>query len=266
MHRGCISLAAAVLLSGGLLAAPARAQESTPSDPLETWNRAVHSFNEAVGASALGHITDAYRTSVPSAVRTGIDNVFVNLREPLTAVSSGLKGDFGNAGISAGRFAVNTTIGLGGVFDVATELDLVARPEDLGTAMCGYDIPPGPYLVLPFIGPTTTRHAVGRVAAYVATFGVLEELALPYLFADRWVSLGDEGAADEAAGGDSYAADKARYLELRRRLCAEELPAEKLKASPFGSVIEARESPATQPGGSAAEPRAPAGGDSDLEI
>lgn len=238
MIRGCAAFAAAMVLAAGLQAAPARAQDAAGYDPLESWNRAIHSFNETVGGSYVGAITNAYRTVVPTPVQAGVDNVFTNLREPLTAVSSGLKGDFRNAGVSAGRFAVNSTVGLGGIFDVATEMDLVARPEDFGTAMCSYDVPAGPYLVLPFLGPTTTRDAVGRVTVYVATFGLLEEAALPYLFADRWAALAADGPVGELETRDVYAEDKARYLELRRRLCEEQPPAETLKPSPLGGIVE----------------------------
>lgn len=237
-------LAGAVVVAGFLaaLAAPARAASDPTTgtwDPLEPINRSIYSFNAAFGAGAATKLADAYAAAVPEAVRVSIDNFFTNLREPLTAVSSLLAGDVANAGRSVGRFAINTTAGIGGLFDVATQMEVVSRPTDLGTTLCRYRVPAGPYLVLPFVGPTTARDAAGLAATYYGAFWVLEDWAPAYIVADRAAAYaGDRAAADDAAAAATYEGQRERYQAERAALCSDAPPAG-LKASPLGKVIEA---------------------------
>jgi phospholipid-binding lipoprotein MlaA len=237
-------LAGAWVVAGFLavLAAPAQAASGpAPAawDPLESVNRSIYAFNAAFGSSVAVKIADAYEAAVPEAVRAGIDNFFTNLREPLTLVSSLLQGDLDNAGRSAGRFAVNSTAGIAGIFDVAGKMNLVSRPTDLGTTLCRYKVPAGPYLVLPFIGPTTARDAAGVAAAYAGAFWLLEDWAPPYIVADRAAAFaGDRPVvADETPGSDYYTVQREQYQEQRAALCSDNPPAS-LKASPLGKVIE----------------------------
>jgi phospholipid-binding lipoprotein MlaA len=233
----CLAVAAAMLV-----ALPAWADTAKPGvwDPLESLNRSVYSFNSAFGSSVADQIATAYDSAVPESVRTGVDNVFKNLREPLTVVASGLSGDMKNAGLSAGRFAINATAGIGGVYDVATGMGWVSRPTDLGMTMCHYSVPPGPYLVLPFIGSSTVRDAAGVLATYWAAFWVLEGWAPAYIIADRAVaySANHPGSTPEAAVGDAYAAQRDHYQTLRAGLCDGNIPGSQLKASPLGRVME----------------------------
>ena len=236
-------LAGALVAAGFLavMAAPAQAASDPTSsawDPLEPLNRSIYSFNAAFGAGAATKIADAYAAAVPEGVRASIDNFFTNLREPLTAVSSLLQGDVANAGRSVGRFAINSTAGIAGLFDVATRMDVVSRPTDLGTTLCRYQVPAGPYLVLPFIGPTTARDAAGMAATYYGAFWVLEDWAPGYIVADRAAAYaGDRTVADDAAGTDTYEGQRDRYHAQRAALCSDAPPAA-LKASPLGKVIE----------------------------
>lgn len=217
---------------------PAPASESAVWDPLETVNRAAHSFNLALAATVTTPVAAAYRTVVPTVFQVGIDNAFTNLREPVTAASSLLQGDFENAGVSAGRFAINSTAGIGGIFDVAGRMGWVSRAEDLGATLCSYGLPEGPYLVLPLLGPTTVRDLTGQFAIYAATFGVLgDDLAWPYLAADRAVAHASDGAAPAVLPDDPYLAQQEAHLALRRDLCRDDVAAEDVKASPFGGVI-----------------------------
>lgn len=262
-----VALAGAILAS---VAVPASAQVTTPSvwDPLEQLNRATYAFNTAFVAVVAAPVIGAYRATVPESVQTGVDNVFTNLREPLTALSSGLQGDFSNLGVSIGRFAINSTAGIGGVFDVATRMGWVSRPEDLGTTMCSYGVPPGPFVVLPFVGPSTTREAVGTLAVYGMTYGIADDYGLGYVVADRAVAAANDlplpaaettivvtpapkPATPPAAGAPatpnlptvtttgvpSYEDVRAQYLSFRQQLCTDSIPAAELKPSPLGGIV-----------------------------
>jgi len=234
----CLAVAAALPT-----ALPAWADEAKPGvwDPLEPVNRGVYSLNSAFDDSVAHPVASAYDSAVPESVRTGVDNVFTNLREPLTVVASGLSGDLKNAGLSAGRFAINTTAGIGGIFDVATRMGWVSQPADLGMTMCHYNVPAGPYLVLPFIGASTARDAVGVLAAYWAAFWTLEGSAPTYLVADRAAAYVSTPAAATAATApvDGYAAQRDQFLAMRAGACDGSLAGNQLKAGPFGEVTAA---------------------------
>ncbi|MCK0209434.1 VacJ family lipoprotein [Starkeya koreensis] len=261
MIRACKTFLPLAFAGAVLLSAPASAQTAATSaawDPLETLNRATYAFNVAFVAVVAEPVISAYRSSVPASVQTGIDNVFTNLREPLTAISSGVQGDMNNLGLSVGRFAINTTAGIGGIFDVATRLGWVSRAEDLGTAFCSYGVPTGPYLVLPFVGPTTAREAAGTVVTYGITYGAAHDYTLGYVVADRVVAAASDlpltqvtvtpteapaatpAPATETATtvtAPSYEASRDEYLAFRQQLCTDSIPAADLKPSPLGGVI-----------------------------
>jgi phospholipid-binding lipoprotein MlaA len=238
-HHRCLRVAGVALAATLVAASPALAQsaETAAWDPLEELNRATFAFNGAV-AMALSPVIGVYRETVPEAVQTGVDNVFTNLREPVTAISSGLKGDFDNAAVAAQRFAVNLVAGLGGVLDVATEMGLVARPEDFGSALCSYGIEAGPYIVLPLVGPSTGRDAAGLIAMYTVGYDLSGDLAVNYLVADGVAArLADSRRRTEPAPADPYAEQRDAYLALREQICADGIPADQLKASPAGRII-----------------------------
>jgi phospholipid-binding lipoprotein MlaA len=235
-HLQAAALAIAVTL---VAAQPTIAQsaETAAWDPLEEINRATFIFNGAV-AVALSPVIGAYRETVPEAVQAGVDNVFTNLREPVTAISSGLQGDFNNAAVSAQRFAVNLVAGLGGVLDVATGMGLVSRPEDFGTALCSYGVDPGPYIVLPLIGPSNGRDAAALIAMYAVGYDLSEDLAINYFIADGVASrLADSRRRTEPVPADPYVEQRDAYAALRERICAGAVPADQLKASPAGRII-----------------------------
>jgi phospholipid-binding lipoprotein MlaA len=245
--------------AGGQVAAPAGTPVTTSSvwDPLEQLNRGTYAFNAAFVAAVAAPVISAYRENVPTAVQTGLDNVFTNLREPLTVISSAVQGDFNNMGVSLGRFAINTTAGIGGVFDVATRMDWVSRPSDFGTAMCHYGVPQGPYIVLPFVGATSAREAAGTLAAYWLVYSATEDDILwSYIVADRVVAAASDLPLPPAdakvtvtppatnatpsvttTGMPSYEESRAHFATFREQLCTNALPATQLKASPLGGVI-----------------------------
>ena len=144
-----------------LLAGCATAPGET-SDPLEPVNRVFFNFNHALDKHAALPAATFYRNAIPSPFRTGVHNFIANLSEPVTFGNDMLQGDFTDAGRSAERFALNTTLGVVGVLDVAADRGLYARPEDFGITLGKYGVPAGPYFVLPLAGPETVRDFGGR--------------------------------------------------------------------------------------------------------
>jgi phospholipid-binding lipoprotein MlaA len=149
-----------------LAMAPAAAlaqDEGNPADPFEGFNRGVQAFNDGVDNVVLQPVATAYRDVVPSFARTAIGNFFGNLGDGWSAVNHLLQGKLEPALNMTLRMAVNTTFGLGGVLDVAGEAGLERQSEDFGQTLGVWGVPPGPYLVLPLLGPSTVRDAGGRV-------------------------------------------------------------------------------------------------------
>ena len=145
-----------------LLAACATAPGADPRDPFEAQNRQVLAFNEGVDTAVLRPAAEAYREAVPSPVRTGIRNVLNNLNQPVILANNLLQARFLDAGQTLMRFYINTTAGLLGIFDVATPAGATERPADFGQTLASYGLPDGPFLMLPILGPTNLRDAVGQ--------------------------------------------------------------------------------------------------------
>ena len=130
------------------------------ADPWEPMNRQIHGFNTGLDKVTLKPIAKGYQKVVPQFLRTGIGNFSSNLRTPLNIINSFLQGN-GKTGLSeTGRFLANSTFGLLGVLDVATDMGLERHNEDFGQTFAKWGIPDGPYVVLPFLGPRTVRDAV----------------------------------------------------------------------------------------------------------
>jgi len=133
-------------------------------DPFEDYNRFMFDFNEGFYDNLMEPIVRGYRDSVNEDVRTGISNVFDNAMAPLKLVSSFLQGDFDKTGRVIGRTIINTTLGLGGMFDVAGKaFGIEDVNEDLDQVLGSYGVSTGPYVVLPLFGPSNVRNIVGRV-------------------------------------------------------------------------------------------------------
>jgi phospholipid-binding lipoprotein MlaA len=132
------------------------------NDPLEPFNRAVFQFNEALDALLLTPLAILYRDVLPPVVQERTHNVLVNLSEPVVAANSLLQGKPRQAGATFARFAFNTTAGVGGLFDVADGMGLPSAQADFGQTLALWGTPSGPYLVLPVLGPSNPRDAVGR--------------------------------------------------------------------------------------------------------
>ena len=147
-----------------LLAGCATTNMGTPGDPLERMNRATHKFNDAVDRGVLKPVAKGYLKYVPEPVRNGIDNVLENLAFPTTIVNDLLQLKLKDSLVDLGRFAVNTTLGIGGIFDPASSIGMPRNDEDFGQTLGRWGVPSGPYLVLPLLGPSTMRDAPSIVA------------------------------------------------------------------------------------------------------
>lgn len=142
---------------------------ATPAvfDPWEPMNRRIHAFNLAVDRALMRPLAHAYTAALPAPVRTGISNVFDNLGTPVTFVNLLLQGRPGEAAETLGRFLVNTTIGIGGLFDPAgKKLKMHRHSADLGRTFARWGWRESRYLELPFFGPSTLRDAFGKAGDY----------------------------------------------------------------------------------------------------
>ena len=135
----------------------------TMDDSLESFNRRMYAFNTEVDKYVYIPIVTVYTAFVPKPVRVGINNFFVNLGEITTTVNSILQLNPGKALNSIGRFAINSTVGIGGIFDVAKHAGLNNDPETFGETLGVYGVDAGSYLVVPFTGPTTVRDGAGMI-------------------------------------------------------------------------------------------------------
>lgn len=154
---------AVVALASGCASAPGR---TGGPDRLEGFNRGVYKFNDVVDRATLKPVAKGYKKITPRWVRTGVGNFFSNLSYPSTIVNQFLQGK-GKLGLrDTGRFLVNTTLGVGGLLDVATKMGLDANDEDFGQTLAVWGVNSGPYVTLPFFGPSSVRDAPSRIVDY----------------------------------------------------------------------------------------------------
>lgn len=158
---GPLAVLLPALLSG--CAALPHNTQSDPRDPFERSNRAVFRFNDSVDRAVARPVARAYVRVVPSPIRTGLDNVLQNASYPRVIISQLLQGKLAETGRDTGRLLVNTIMGLGGLFDVATDIGLDRHDEDFGQTLGKWGVPAGPYLVLPVLGPSSMRDAFGEI-------------------------------------------------------------------------------------------------------
>lgn len=133
---------------------------ANPRDPLEPFNRKVMEFNEGVDSVLLKPVATAYRRGVPYLVRTGVSNFFGNLGDGWSFVNSVLQFKFQNAAENWMRLNVNTFFGLGGILDIASEMNIERHKEDFGQTLGRWGVPAGPFIMLPLLGPSTLRDAI----------------------------------------------------------------------------------------------------------
>jgi len=143
-----------------LLQACATVKNADVRDPWESMNRSVYNFNEVLDNIAIQPAAKAYNAVLPSPVRTGIHNFVGNLGDVWTLANTALQLKLQASAETFMRITVNTVFGLGGVLDVATEMRLEKRKEDFGQTLGYWGVKPGPYVVLPILGPSTVRDAL----------------------------------------------------------------------------------------------------------
>jgi phospholipid-binding lipoprotein MlaA len=134
-----------------------------PRDPWERFNRASFKLNDALDRAILRPAARGYVKVTPRVVRTGVSNVFANLETVTTIVNDALQGKMRDAGRDSARLLLNSTLGLGGLFDPATAVGLEKNDEDFGQTLGRWGVASGPYLMIPLLGPSTVRDAIGRV-------------------------------------------------------------------------------------------------------
>ncbi|HEY8516366.1 MAG TPA: VacJ family lipoprotein [Candidatus Binatia bacterium] len=209
-------------------AAAARDVSSEPSgsvdDPWEPFNRTMFDFNEDLDHYVLKPVATGWDYVMPRPVQRGVDNFFDNLKFPARFVNDLLQGQIDPAAITLCRFAVNTTVGIGGIFDWATDMGLPKHTSDFGQTLGIWGVPSGPYLVWPVFGPSSPRDTVGLVAdSYldIATiFGDIFTLAGARVIQTvntRSLLLEDVDAARRASL-DFYIAVRSAYTQRRERL------------------------------------------------
>lgn len=138
-----------------------------PRDPLEPINRGIYKFNDGVDTVLLKPAAEIYQGVVPPIARTGVSNVFSNINDVVVALNNLLQGKISEAFSDVGRVLINTTAGLFGIFDVATPAGLEKHDEDFGQTLGYWGVGDGPYLVLPILGPRTTRDTGGLVVDFL---------------------------------------------------------------------------------------------------
>ncbi|MDN5502248.1 MAG: VacJ family lipoprotein [Comamonas sp.] len=155
------SVSVAALLSG--CATTTATGPANPADPLESMNRSIYSFNEGVDEAIFKPVATAYQTVTPRVARQVVTNFFDNLGDAWSFVNNVLQGQGQGAYNSMVRFSVNTVLGIGGLFDIASEAGIERRKQDFGQTLGRWGMPTGPYVVLPFWGPSTVRDSAGLV-------------------------------------------------------------------------------------------------------
>ena len=141
--------------------AEAVAEFNETNDPLEPLNRASFFVNDGIDTLVLRPAAEAYRIFVAPEIRTGVRNVLGNLRTPVILLNDLLQGEGYRAGETVGRFVLNTTLGVLGIFDVATDLGLPGHGEDFGQTLAHWGATEGPYLFIPVLGPSNPRDLTG---------------------------------------------------------------------------------------------------------
>lgn len=207
-----------------LAISPAALAEGDPRDPLESFNRGVHNFNEGFDRALLKPVAEGYKAVLPGFARTGVRNFFSNLNDVTVLANDVLQFKLQQSASDLMRLSINTVFGLGGLLDISSEAGLRKHDEDFGQTLGRWGLGGGAYLVLPFFGPSTLRDAVGIGVDTVYTDLVPEvDQWEPRTFAIalRAVSvradlLEAKQAVDAAALGDNYEFMRDLYLERRQ--------------------------------------------------
>jgi phospholipid-binding lipoprotein MlaA len=242
------------LLIGGCASA------GNPRDPIEPVNRAVYQFNDALDTALLKPLAQVYEAVLPQFVRTGVTNFFENIYDVRNALNDLLQGKIVNAATDVGRIGINTTIGIGGLFDVATEIGLEHHKEDFGQTLGWWGIPDGAYLQLPFFGPSTVRDTVGLYVDvktdpvwYIWRDHIPTRNSLWGLYiVNTRANLLDSTKILQEAALDEYEFQRDAYLQRRRNLVYDGNPPPETERDEIPDVKVKPRSDADEPGRPAA--------------
>ena len=219
---GCSSHRPASGADGQASANDDLAESAGPSDPLQGFNRAMQAFNDTADRWVLKPAAKGYRAVVPELLRRGIGNFYDNLTYPIVALNQFLQGKPGLGFADTGRFVMNSTLGVFGFFDPASDAGLRAHEEDFGQTFAKWGIASGPYLVLPLLGPSTVRDGTGAlISAYLnPTRYITDEERVRYALLALYVieSRANLLDAETLISGDRYIFIRDAYLQRREYL------------------------------------------------
>jgi phospholipid-binding lipoprotein MlaA len=201
---------------------PADAPSMATYDPLERLNRFTYRFNARFDEAIFLPVSNAYRR-VPTPIRTATRNFFANLSEIDSTINYALQWRLKMGARSLGRFVINSTLGLGGLIDVAAKLKLAGAPTGAGTTLAKWGVHPGPYLVIPLLGPSTLRDGFGFLGDYGTSYAI--NIADLYRGNVSW-GLGAVNAVDLRSNvgfryystGSPFEYENVRFLYVRKRL------------------------------------------------
>lgn len=246
---------AAAALAIALLQGCASGPQANPADPLEPFNRSVYRFNEGLDRAVLKPVATAYQDVTPSPVRTGVTNFFENLSDAWSFVNNVLQAKPAEAADTLFRFTTNTLWGVGGIFDVATELKIPKHKEDFGQTLGVWGLAPGPYLVLPLFGPSSARDSAGLLvdrqgSLLSQTDSIAARNSLTGLsLVDTRANLLEAGNLLDQAALDKYAFIRDAYLQRRQSLVGTREGAASAPRQPEERFDLPEPTPAGSPGG-----------------
>lgn len=216
---------------------------------VERSNRFMFGLNDGIDCALLRPASHVYTNVVPSFLRTAVSNVFDNLGELDTILNDLLQGKLGQAGNDTARFAVNTTLGLGGLLDVAQGMELERHEEDFGQTLGVWGAPPGPYLVLPLFGPSSVRDAamipfsiVTNPLTWVDRRTVRTSAQVLNAVDQRSRRSGDLRRRDESAA-DRYLFTREAYLQRRAFQVQDGAPADEESEEELEKLLEEAQGP-----------------------
>jgi phospholipid-binding lipoprotein MlaA len=223
MKTARISILIATALLSGCASNQPPPESRVPHDPWEPLNRPIHSVNTGFDRVLLRPLAKGYEIIVPSFMRRGVTNFSRNLRTPLTAINNLLQGKGAAATNDAGRFLVNSTFGVLGIFDFATPAGFDFNEEDFGQTFAVWGVPAGPYVVIPVLGPRTLSEAFAIPLNFLADplFHYRNSSARDRLYALRTIDVRQRlFAADELLkdSTDRYITIRESYLQRRQYL------------------------------------------------
>ena len=204
---------------------------TTGTDPWKSWNQGAQSFNDSIDKHVLKPVAKGYEWITPDPIDKGVSNFFSNINDIGVFINDFLQFKLTQGGMDASRFLINTSVGVGGVVDVAQMVDLPKHKEDFGQTLGYWGVPSGPYLVLPFWGASSPRDALGLVGdaafnplTYVSIFG--GSIASAATAGSKAVDVTDtradlmttEKIVNEATGKDRYEFVKSSYQQRREYL------------------------------------------------